>query len=120
MFWKCKAFRGAQLHLKFENEMKVSWEIKMKQNKKISFVVPVYNTEKKYLDRCVGSLVNQTYNDIEIILVDDGSQKETADLLNTYRAMDNRVSVIHQKNAGPSGARNTALAHIRGGVFCIC
>ena len=74
----------------------------------ISIIVPVYNVEK-YLFKCVESLINQSFKDIEIILVDDGSTDNSLNICNEYAAKDKRIKVISQKNAGPSVARNNAL-----------
>lgn len=79
----------------------------------ISIVVPVYNVAP-YLPQCLDSLVNQTYRDIEIICVNDGSTDESAKILDEYAIRDNRVHVIHQQNRGLSGARNTALEKVQG------
>lgn len=80
---------------------------------KISVIVPVYNTEK-YLSRCVDSLINQTYTDIEIILVDDGSKDSSPAICDRYAELDSRVKVIHQSNGGLSCARNTGLCNAKG------
>lgn len=79
----------------------------------ISIVVPVFNVEKE-LDRCISSLLNQTYKNIEIILVDDGSQDRCPELCEEYSKIDSRVRVIHKKNGGLSSARNTGLNHATG------
>lgn len=75
---------------------------------KISVIVPVYNTEK-YLKRCIASIINQTLDEIEIIIVDDGSKAECALLCDKLSATDSRIKVIHKKNAGPGFARNSGL-----------
>lgn len=75
---------------------------------KISVIVPVYKTEK-YLERCVRSILTQTYRDLEIILVDDGSPDACPAMCDAIAQSDTRVKVIHQKNAGVSAARNTGL-----------
>ncbi len=74
----------------------------------ISIIVPVYNTEK-YLDRCIQSIVNQTYKNLEIILVDDGSTDKSAEICDNYASIDDRIRVIHKKNGGSSSARNAGL-----------
>ncbi|MCM1234678.1 MAG: glycosyltransferase [Ruminococcus flavefaciens] len=74
----------------------------------ISIIIPVFNAEK-YLDRCMNSIVNQTFKDIEVILIDDGSQDCSAILCDDWKKKDNRVIVIHKKNAGAGAARNTGL-----------
>lgn len=75
---------------------------------KVSIVIPVYNVEK-YLARCIQSVINQTYENIEIILVDDGSMDSSGKLCDTYKMRDNRIKVIHQRNLGVSAARNVGL-----------
>lgn len=79
----------------------------------ISVIVPVYNT-KAYLKRCVDSLLGQTYGDMEIILVDDGSTDGSGELCDSYAAMDGRVRVFHKENGGSSSARNLGLDNARG------
>ncbi len=79
----------------------------------LSVIVPVYNVER-YLDRCVESILNQTYQDLELILVDDGSTDASPALCNAWASRDSRVRVIHQQNAGPSVARNSGLAAAQG------
>lgn len=79
----------------------------------ISVIVPVYKVEK-YLDKCVQSIVDQTYRDLEIILVDDGSPDRCGELCDTWAARDERIRVIHTPNQGSSAARNTALVAARG------
>ncbi len=74
----------------------------------ISIIVPVYNVEK-YLERCMNSLLNQTYDNIEIILVDDGSPDNCPKMCDEYALKDNRVKVIHKQNAGLGFARNSGL-----------
>ena len=75
---------------------------------KVSIIVPVYNVEK-YLDRCMHSLINQTLDDIEIIMVDDGSPDCCPIKCDEYALKDSRVKVIHKKNAGLGYARNSGL-----------
>ena len=75
---------------------------------KISVIVPVYKVEK-YLKRCVESILGQTYNNIEVILVDDGSPDGCPQICDDYAQRDNRVRVIHKTNGGLSSARNAAL-----------
>ena len=74
----------------------------------ISIIVPVYNVEK-YLDKCVQSLLNQTYKNIEIILVDDGSPDNCGKMCDEYAAKDSRVKVIHKENGGLVSARNAGF-----------
>lgn len=75
---------------------------------KVSVIVPVYNVEK-YLDRCVESLQNQSLEEIEIILVDDGSPDKCPELCDGYAKKDSRISVIHKENGGLGYARNSGL-----------
>ena len=80
---------------------------------RISVVVPVYKVEA-YLPKCIDSLVKQTYKDLEIILVDDGSTDRSGQICGEYAARDGRVRVIHQANAGVSAARNAGLTAATG------
>ena len=79
----------------------------------ISVIVPVYNVEA-YLDRCVESIVKQTYHDLEIILVDDGSPDQCPQICECWAQRDSRIRVIHKKNGGLSDARNAGLAIANG------
>lgn len=83
------------------------------QDDLISVVVPVYKVEK-YLDRCVESLISQTYKNLEIILVDDGSPDECGKLCDIWATRDARISVIHKQNGGLSDARNVGAAAAKG------
>ncbi len=76
---------------------------------KISIIVPIYKVER-YLERCVKSIQNQTYKDLEIILVDDGSPDNCGKMCDAFAEKDNRIIVIHQKNQGLSAARNSGMA----------
>jgi len=80
---------------------------------KISVIIPVYNTEK-YLEACVNSVLNQTYQDFEIILIDDGSKDNSLNLLNKLALKDNRIHIISQENQGVSVARNNGLKQASG------
>ena len=85
-------------------------------NKLVSIIVPVYNVEK-YLPKCVGSLINQTYKNVEIILVDDGSTDQSGNICDTYLEKDNRIVVLHKKNGGLSDARNFGIEHAKGDYY---
>ncbi|OLS41095.1 glycosyltransferase family 2 protein [Bacillus sp. MRMR6] len=76
--------------------------------KKVSIIVPVYQVER-YLRKCLDSIVNQTYRDLEIILVDDGSNDDSGSICDEYSIRDSRIKVIHQQNIGLSGARNKGI-----------
>lgn len=75
---------------------------------RVSIIVPVYKVEK-YLNRCIESVVNQTYTDIEIVLVDDGSPDNCPDMCDEWAKKDNRIRVVHKENAGLSSARKAGL-----------
>lgn len=79
----------------------------------ISIIVPVYNVEK-YLEQCIDSLVNQTYKNIEIIIVNDGSTDSSGELCDKLAKRDSRINVVHKKNAGLGFARNTGLEFVKG------
>lgn len=83
----------------------------------ISVIVPVYNTEK-YLHKCIESLLCQTLKEIEIILVDDGSNDKSGYICDEYAVIDNRVQVIHKKNAGQGLARNDGIKVAKGKYVC--
>lgn len=79
----------------------------------ISVIIPVFNVEK-YLKRCLDSVVNQTYKNLEIILVDDGSQDGSGEICDKYSQVDPRIVVFHTSNFGQSAARNTGLKNVMG------
>ena len=83
----------------------------------VSIIVPVYNVEQ-YLDRCIDSIVNQTYPHLEIILVDDGSPDRCPQMCDEWAKKDARIKVIHKENQGQGLARNTALAQATGSFVC--
>lgn len=77
-------------------------------NDKISIIIPIYNV-KKYINKCIESIINQTYKNLEIILVDDGSTDGSGKICDEFKKEDNRIVVIHKKNEGVSSARNEGL-----------
>lgn len=79
----------------------------------ISIIVPVYNIEQ-YLGKCIDSILNQSYRELDIILVDDGSQDSSGDICDSYSKLDSRIRVIHKENGGVSDARNLGLDLARG------
>lgn len=82
-------------------------------SKKISVIVPVYNV-MNYLNQCLESIIHQTYTNLEIILVDDGSTDQSGYICDMYKEEDPRISVVHKKNGGLSDARNTGLSICKG------
>ena len=80
----------------------------MEENEKISLIVPVYNVEK-YLEKCVNSILKQTYKNLEIILVDDGSRDKSTEICDKLKKVDNRIIVVHKNNGGLSDARNVGI-----------
>lgn len=79
----------------------------------VSIIIPVYKVEK-YIKRCVDSVINQTYSNLEIILVDDGSPDNCGQICDDYLQKDNRIKVIHKKNGGLSDARNVGILQAKG------
>lgn len=84
---------------------------------KVSVIVPIYNVEK-YIGKCILSIIEQTYKNIEIILVDDGSLDDSGNIADEYATRDNRIKVIHKANAGVSAARNSGLDAATGDFVC--
>ncbi len=82
-------------------------------NTLISVIVPIYNVEV-YLPQCIDSIIQQTYRNLEVILVDDGSTDRSGIICNQYAKKDFRIKVIHKNNGGLSDARNTGLDHAKG------
>ena len=83
----------------------------------VSFIVPVYNVQE-YLTDCIDSILNQTYKNIEVILVDDGSVDQSPAICDKYEKKDARVHVIHKENGGVSSARNTGIDAASGEYIC--
>lgn len=88
-----------------------------KVKRMVSIIVPIYNAER-YLDVCIESLIKQTYKDIEILLIDDGSTDQSADICCRYSAQDSRIRYIYQENQGVSVARNNGLNASKGAWIC--
>src|SRR5699024_3815218 len=82
-------------------------------SEKVTVIVPVYNVED-YLEKCIDSLLNQTYKNLEIILVNDGSTDDSANICDRYSHQDERVKVFHRNNGGLSDARNAGLKNVTG------
>jgi len=80
---------------------------------KISVIIPVYNVEP-YIRKCLDSVINQTYKNLEILLVDDGSTDNSGKICDEYAKNDNRIKVFHKSNGGVSSAKNIGLKHITG------
>ena len=79
----------------------------------ISIIVPVYNCEK-YIEKCINSILNQTFKDLELILIDDGSSDKSGEICEEFKQKDSRVKVIHEKNSGVSIARNVGINIAKG------
>jgi len=84
---------------------------------KVSIIVPVYNVEK-YFDECINSILNQTYENLEIIIVDDGSTDSCGRKADEFAGTDGRIKVFHKENSGPALARNLGLKHATGDYIC--
>lgn len=85
----------------------------MSSTKLVSIIVPVYNAEK-YLDKCISSILEQTYHNIELILVNDGSTDKSEQICIEYTKNDNRIIYLKQSNAGPSASRNNGISRSKG------
>ena len=83
-------------------------EVKVLNNPMVSIIVPVYNVEK-YLGKCINSLLQQTYSNIQIILINDGSTDSSGNICNKYSDFDKRIFVLHKQNEGVSAARNAGI-----------
>lgn len=88
-------------------------DVKNSMCKKISVIVPIYNSSK-YLDRCLNSIVNQSYLNIEILLIDDGSTDNSLEICNKFAIKDKRIKVFHKENNGVSAARNDGIEYSTG------
>lgn len=85
----------------------------------ISVIVPVYNVEK-YLSRCIDSILDQTFTNFELLLIDDGSNDYSGKICDEYAEKDNRIRVFHKKNGGVSSARNVGLDNAKGEWITFC
>ena len=85
----------------------------MKNEQPVSVILPIYNVEK-YLERCIKSIAAQTYTNLEILLIDDGSTDLSADICDMWAEKDKRVIAIHKKNEGLGMARNTGIDNATG------
>ena len=86
----------------------------MKDGFKISVIVPVYNIKREYLERCIRSICNQTYQNLEIILVDDGSTDGSGAVCDAFAKEDSRIRAFHKENGGSSSARNLGIQNATG------
>lgn len=84
------------------------------EEKLLSVIVPVYNCNQ-YLNKCLDSIINSTYKNLEIILIDDGSKDGSGLICDEYAKKDNRISVYHKENGGQASARNFGLSKMSGG-----
>ena len=87
--------------------------------KTVSVIVPVYNS-KAYLERCVDAILTQTYSDLEVVLVDDGSSDNSLEICREYEKKDSRIKVFHKENGGSSSARNVGIKEATGEYICFC
>lgn len=94
-----------------DQKMENGWHMELKE--KISVIVPVYGVEK-YINKCVASICAQTYRNLEILLVDDGSEDESGQICDEWAKKDNRIKVFHTSNGGQSRARNIGIQHASG------
>ena len=85
--------------------------------KLVSIIIPVYNVYQ-YLEKCLETVTSQTYKNIEVILVDDGSSDGSGAICDEYAERDERIKVIHKQNGGVSSARNAALEIVKGDFVC--
>lgn len=86
---------------------------------KVSIIMPVFNAEK-FLEKSIGSLIKQTYRNIEVLCIDDGSNDDSLDILNAFAQKDNRIKVFSQENSGPAFSRNKGLDNSTGDYIMFC
>ena len=84
----------------------------------VSVIIPVYNVDP-YIEEALDSVINQTYSNIEILIIDDGSTDESGEICDRYALTDSRIVVFHQGNKGLSAARNVGLDHATGEVIAL-
>ncbi|CAG6270696.1 ss-1,4-galactosyltransferase [Streptococcus pneumoniae] len=82
----------------------------------VSIVVPVYNVEK-YLKKSIESILNQTYDNLEVLLVDDGSTDSSGEICDSFIKVDSRIRVFHKENGGLSDARNFGIEHMKANMY---
>ena len=82
-------------------------------NEKISIIVPVYNVES-YLEKCVKSILNQTYSNFEVLLINDGSTDNSPNICENLKELDSRIKIFHKKNEGVSATRNFGIENSAG------
>lgn len=85
----------------------------MRNNPKLSIIIPIYNAEQ-FIRRCIDSILEQTYTDFELLLIDDGSTDDSSRICDVYSENDSRIKVFHKKNGGVSSARNVGLDNANG------
>lgn len=89
----------------------------MTKNKTVSIIIPIYNAEIT-IEKCINSIISQSYSSIEIILVNDGSTDKSLEICNEYASNDNRIIVLNKENGGVSSARNAGVKCARGKYCC--
>ncbi|MGL5919789.1 MAG: glycosyltransferase family 2 protein [Bacteroidales bacterium] len=97
--------------------MKNALKNSMNNNPLVSIIVPIYNVEA-FIEECINSLISQSYKNIEIVCVDDGSKDSSITILKNIAQYDRRISIYHQQNRGLSAARNTAISKAKGEYLC--
>ena len=97
-------------------QIKKGWLDNMIDNKRLSVIIPAYNIDE-YIGKCLDSILRQTYSNLEIIVIDDGSTDKTAEIIDQFALQDSRLTIIHKKNEGVSVARNTGIQIATGEYF---
>ncbi|HCY26764.1 MAG TPA: hypothetical protein DHV00_00145, partial [Alteromonas macleodii] len=88
-------------------------------NKKVSVIMPAYNSSS-FIEESISSILDQTFENLELIIIDDGSTDETLSIAKKWAETDNRIVVLSQKNKGVSAARNTAISKATGEILAFC